>query len=218
MHKLVIDLEMADRYTKEYQGKIKFIHEIIQVGAVLLDDDNTEINRYETLVKPQYSTIRKKITDLTGITNDMVKDAPHIDGAIQGLLDILVDADNTIICTWSDSDTKAILKEMELKGLHNAIISKLCETYYDIQTEFDNKVGFDKQVSLTNALELVGIDFEGRAHGALADAINTAKLYKEINENDNIKEILHNISDTMKTEPLTASLGSLFDFSQLSLN
>lgn len=218
MHKLVVDLEMADKYLKEYQGNIKFIHEIIQIGAVLLDDNNNEITRYETLVKPKYSYIRPKINKLTGITDDMLVDAPCVEEALQGLISIIDDLDNTILCTWSDSDVNVISKEIELKSIHNEYISKLCENYHDVQIEFDNKVGFDRQVSLSNALDLVGIDFEGRAHGALADAINTAKLYKEINDNESIKGILSRIQHTMTAEPLTSSLGSLIDFSQFSLN
>ncbi|MGE5703819.1 MAG: ATP-dependent DNA helicase DinG [Clostridia bacterium] len=60
---------------------------IIQIGAVTIDDGEVT-NRYSTYVKPD-QPIPPFITTLTGITDEMVADAPTIDEALPGLLRLL---------------------------------------------------------------------------------------------------------------------------------
>jgi ATP-dependent DNA helicase DinG len=50
--------------------------EIIEIGAILCEGF-TEVSRYHTLVKPSHE-IPRMISDLTGITNEMVADAPTL--------------------------------------------------------------------------------------------------------------------------------------------
>jgi hypothetical protein len=54
---------------------------IIEIGAVFFDGEN-EVKRWQSLINPQ-RLIPKLITQLTGITNKMVQDAPHIEEVIQ---------------------------------------------------------------------------------------------------------------------------------------
>ena len=49
-------------------------HEIIEIGAVLVRDGE-EIDRFETLVRPT-RRLRPQTLELTGITQEMVDDAP----------------------------------------------------------------------------------------------------------------------------------------------
>lgn len=58
--------------------------EIIEIAGVKYDG-NIETGRFQTLVKPECE-IDDFITDLTGITNDMVQDAPAIDEVLPDFL------------------------------------------------------------------------------------------------------------------------------------
>ncbi|RNB81668.1 ATP-dependent helicase DinG [Brevibacillus fluminis] len=60
---------------------------IIQIGAVTIDHGQIT-NRYATFVKPE-QPIPAFITSLTGITDEMVADAPTLDEALPGLLRLL---------------------------------------------------------------------------------------------------------------------------------
>ena len=51
-------------------------NEIIEIGAVKLDDTYKEIDSFKTYVKPGITPVTSRITNLTGITNEMVDDAP----------------------------------------------------------------------------------------------------------------------------------------------
>ena len=72
----------VDGKYKEIRKKCKL--EIIEIGAVMLDENMVEINSYKTYVKPRYSTeIFKKYENLTGITTNMVVGAPGFERAFQ---------------------------------------------------------------------------------------------------------------------------------------
>lgn len=217
MHKLIIDLEMCDRLEKEYNEEYKGLHEIIQIGAVLLDDNDNEITQFETYVKPRHSILRQYITDLTHIEQKHIDSAPDIEDALNSICSLLVDKENTVMYTWSDSDTTVILKELEVKNIENSTITYLCNNYIDLQKEFSDKVKMKHRINLTKALNLIGNDFSGVAHGALADAINTARIYKEIQNDDGINSIIAKIRDVMTDTPCVSTLGSMIDFSKFNL-
>lgn len=218
MYKLVIDLEMAAKALVDRNLDHPYIKEIVQIGAVLLDNDDNQVCTFETLVKPRFCKMTKILEDLTGIKEEMLTDAPYFEKAIQDLMNIIPKNEEVLLCTWSDSDTLAISREIEVKGINNKELQNLCDNYFDIQKEFSKKLNFEHILNLEKALNLVGIDFEGRAHGALADAINTAKIYTSMQRDEVVKEHISDISSMMKGEPLTSSLGSLFDFSKLNLD
>jgi len=60
-------------------------HEIIEIGAVKFQNGQV-VDRYQTFVRPQ-RPISPAITRLTGITNEMVQDAPTLQEALKGFLD-----------------------------------------------------------------------------------------------------------------------------------
>ena len=67
MNHLVIDLEMC-KVPKNYRGKnYKYASEIIQVGAVLLDEEYKEIGTLCQYVHPEFGILDYFITNLTGI-------------------------------------------------------------------------------------------------------------------------------------------------------
>ena len=77
MKHIVIDLEMNTLNNQFKDEKRICNREIIQIGAVLLDEQYQEIGYFNTLVKPQYNErIERKFEKLTGITTEMVRHAP----------------------------------------------------------------------------------------------------------------------------------------------
>lgn len=218
MYKLVLDLEMGGSALVDKKLEHPYIKEVIEIGAVLLDESNNETHRFRTYVKPRHSTVTKSIQRLTGITNEVLVDAPYFEDAIHELLKDV--PDDTQLCTWSDADTIAIQREMEIKEIKQcdiAKLQKLCGGYFDIQRELSDKLNFDRVLNLEKALNLVGIDFKGKAHGALVDAINTADLYRAMYDDEAVKKAIERISESMSSKPLTSSLGSMIDFSQFGI-
>lgn len=184
--------------------------EIIEIGAVLLDRDFEVVKEYSTYVRPNDLRISRKVKRLTNITEEQLLTAPKIEEALCGLLAITPDLGKTTLYTWSDSDTKAISCELDSKDIQIDSIKELCDGYVDIQEIFGERVGIENSINLTKALNMIGLEFDGKEHGALADSVNTAQILKEIETNDDIKETIDNINSYMTSEPLTSSMGSLF--------
>ena len=63
--------------------------EIIEIGAVKIKD-GIKIDTFNSLIKPEYE-IDEFITELTGITNEMVENAPSIDEVLPKFMDFIKD-------------------------------------------------------------------------------------------------------------------------------
>ena len=73
MKKVFVDLEFCE-VNKKIRRELKYCRcEIIQIGAVKLDEENKLIDRYDRFVKPVYGQINDFITNLTHIQeNDLI--------------------------------------------------------------------------------------------------------------------------------------------------
>lgn len=164
MKHVVVDLEMNaldKRFVKEKQicGR-----EIIQIGAILLDDQYKEIGSFSTLVKPQYNErIGPYFEELTGISTEMVQDAPVFREAINQFFDWCRNQEDDIrIYQWSESDYEQIVAEVELKGIVLASLDwELLQKFENLQKEYGDTLGVVREVSLKDAVMYAGLDFSG---------------------------------------------------------
>lgn len=134
---VVLDLETTGLNPK--------VDKIIEIGAIRVR--NLEIvEAFSTYVNPGRS-ITSRITELTGITNDDVKDAPAIDDVIGNLLQFIGDdclVGQNILFDYSFVKKAAVNKKMKfekegidtlkiarrfLNELENRTLTKLCEHY-----------------------------------------------------------------------------------------
>ena len=176
-----------------------------------------EISAFRTYVKTEYNDcIERKIRRITGITEEMAQNAPVFNEAIRMFTNwCLGTGDDVTIYAWSDTDFCQIAKEITLKKYEmtqeeeNILITK----WSDFQKEFDTHLGFDRQVSLSMALDIAGIDFTGREHDALDDARNTAELLNILRDTKLFNLTLRKIKEAMEPSKINNTMGELFDFS-----
>ena len=99
---VVVDLEMC----RVPKGMIREMfgsgNELIQIGAVLLDDSLEIADTFMTLVSPEYGIVDTYIEELTGITSSDVKTAPSTQTALESFVSWLPD-DATLV-SWSEHD------------------------------------------------------------------------------------------------------------------
>ena len=81
MNFVVLDLETTGFHGPENGGRI------IEIGAVKVENFKV-VDKFSTFVNPEMK-IPKKITELTNITNDMVKDSPNIWNTIHKLWEFI---------------------------------------------------------------------------------------------------------------------------------
>lgn len=221
MKHIVVDLEM-NGLAKEYQEERQIWgREVIEIGAVVLDDSYNEIGSFKTLVKPQYNDrITPYFSNLTGITTEMVAEAPHFEEALKTFVAWCRSLDKKVhIYQWSESDLEQIVKEIELKRIVlDDQNQKMLDGWEDFQKEYGETLHLENSVSLKNAAMYAGVDFEGREHDALDDARNTATLLRIVRTPELCKQALEHVIDALTPSSSGSTLGSMFNFAELGFS
>ncbi len=174
----MVDLEMCLIPKHWRTAQYPWANETIQIGAVLMNEKFEIIDEFSTYVCPRLGYINSKISRLTGITKEDVKDAPDIKSAIESFVQWM--PENAAMIAWSDSDRAQFQHEIVGKDLGNPGLSLLEKEWIDCQKIFDAKVGAENAYSLLNALNLSDIDYREDIHNGLTDAYNTALLYRKL--------------------------------------
>ena len=216
MYHLVLDLEMC-QVPKKYRSKeYHYALETIQLGAVLLDDNFNQVDAFSSYVHPTYGYIDRFIKDFTGITNDEVKEAKELE---EVLIDFLcwIDDREYKVYAWSESDYSQFKHEIMCKNIEGDYIDDFMnlDRWVDYQKIFDDRYGYEKAVSLENALILCDIDSEGRMHDGLDDAINTSRLIGILETNPEYQ--LTDYISVEEPEPLMICLGDMFSVLSLQM-
>lgn len=215
-YRVVIDLEMCRVFGRNRM--FPHANEIIQIGAVLLDESYEIVNRFISYVKPAYGHIDSFIFNLTGIGGKEVKEAPSLEEVLTAFAAWLPGKDVQAV-SWSNTDEKQIRKEMKSKGIHNERIETLLENWLDCQPMFSKIMNEKRRYSLEEALIASDIFTEGRAHDGLVDASNTALLFAKMKREKNY--VLNPYYEMAHREeysrPLGVSLGDLLAQFELPL-
>ena len=166
---LYLDLELncPDRFKPSDPNP-----EILEIGIVELDITSLRIVReHDYLVRP-HRDISRRCTKITGLTNEDFKGAKPFKEVIAE------------ICAEWPGNTASIAW-----GEDGAILTRACRhhsvrmpfrPFIDLSQIVRQALLLENQLSLGGALERLGLSFEGRAHTALADARNTARLHAEM--------------------------------------
>lgn len=208
MKHVVVDLEMnpVSREFREVRRKLN--EEVIEIGAVRLDENFQQEAEFQCYVKPEYGPIKKHITSLTGITQAMVADKKTYAACFQDFVD-WVGEEETTIYSWSMSDIKQLRSECRYK-LPDFDIEWLNERWVDLQQEFDDRLGLHNSLALKHALGAMDHKFEGTQHTALADAINTSAILTLMQDDAKFKETMKPVLEILQPkDDLSSSIGDL---------
>ena len=214
---IFVDYEMneIDKSYKEQRCICK--REIIEIGAVKLDDSGQEIGEFTQYVKPEFGKITDYYANLTGITNEKVADAPHFLEAMGRFYDWIGKEDYTIY-SWSNSDSIQISKEAALKQEKDERLTQMLEHWVDYQVVFGRLLGIEKKVGLMDAVHAIGEQFEGNQHDALWDARNTAEIYRISLDQERFNALMKPLTELFQPQKqMGTTLGELFgnEFSNL---
>jgi len=142
------------------------LDEIIEIGAVKVIKGKA-IDKFSTLVKPRRN-ITKDITDVTGITNEMVSDAPKINSVISELKEFIDGYD--LVAHNASFDMRFLDINLSRKGK-----SVSCKIYDTLKLSEKYFIGM-KSYKLTELSKTLDIEHTN-AHRALSDAEATGELY-----------------------------------------
>ncbi len=194
MNYIILDLEWDSTF---FVKQKRFINQILQIGAVKLDDKFNVIDTFEVTIK---SSISKRVTgrfaSLTGITNEVMRNGVPFSEAVERYNAWV--GEDTVTMTWSNSDLYTIIEnEDNLLDGQRFKIEKYLDLQKYIQKEMYLKGYEDKnQVSLAMAAEFLevktdDIDF----HTAKDDSLVCAYLLKKCYNKERFEPLIKDTSN-----------------------
>ena len=215
MRYLVVDLE-ATCWSKEEDPTLALIQseesEIIEIGAVALDESLAPIDEFQRFVRPvRHPKLSGFCTKLTTITQQDVDTASDFDvvyaqfdawmgGAGGAGLDFV---------SWSRYDHRQLVHQCHVAGL-----SRPCWSATDAKVEFTDWVrghtGKRRRFGMARALAYLGLEACGTAHRGIDDARSLVKIFQHIRDPANLSEhALSVLSVAVELHPLPVNVGHL---------
>lgn len=179
MNIIVIDLEWnQNSSSKKERSSDKPIFEIIEIGAVKLNEKYEIIDKYSQLIKPQiYDTMHKITADLIHI---QMKELDQGRSFVQVFKEFMEwCGEDYIFATWGPLDLLELQRNMRYYNLPS--LSEGPIKYYDVQKLFSIGVTKEKiRKTLEYAIDYFQIEKDIPFHRAFSDAYYTAKLFQKI--------------------------------------
>lgn len=205
MNYIVFDLEFNQ--TSPINPKLPF--EIIQIGAIKLDENFNIISTLDSLVRPiVYLEINPYVENMTGIQSTSLENSMGFKEVAKKLLELF--DEDSILCIWGLSDMKEIHRNFIFHNLNTALIPN---RYINIQRHASKYFKYSKGISvgLNAAVELLNLPMEDRFHDAFNDAKYTCEILKKLYSKDiSIDKYIFNASKRSPSEKSTVDLDKLF--------
>jgi len=166
-YKMFIDFEMN---MPSWQDKTPFTSEIIQIGCVIVDPNDTIVNYYNNYIKSikPISDRAKKFLSLGPEAVDEAIDYLDFYRDFKQLLDIY----KPIVYVWGGNDIQTLMNSFEIHkvkplSIESVDLLKMHHIYFELKND----------IGLFNALKIyTGID-ASQAHHALTDAQATKEVF-----------------------------------------
>lgn len=198
MNHIMIDLEM-NKIEKQHRDQLKLSSELIEIGAVKMDDHFEVLDTYQSYVSPDYGPMNHRIIALTGITDDKLVGAPRFANAMDDFAEWIGD-EPTMFYSWSLSDIRQFQTESAFKEYNGRILQRMEANWIDFQEEYSKLLGIEKKIKLKQAVTAADYEFTGAQHTALADAVNTAEILRLSKDADQFEAVMKPVLDLFRPE------------------
>ncbi len=176
---IVFDLEWNQSPSGKENSIEHFPFEIIEIGAVKLDEQLQIVSEYHQLVTPQvYMQLHYRITQVTHLRmRDLCDRGKYFPEAVSEFLEWC--GSGAVFCTWGSMDLVELQRNMDFYEMENPFSFPLC--YYDVQKLYALQLGEGgEKLSLDRVVEELGIEEERPFHRALDDAYYTGKVMQAL--------------------------------------
>ncbi len=180
MNYIVFDLEWNQcPYGKDREVK-RLPFEIVEIGAVKLDQNRGLIDLYHRIIKPTvYRKLHYRTREIIHMSQEDLEQGMPFQEAIQEFLTWV--GGDSIFCTWGTSDLTELQRNMKYYGLLSLLKGPL--HYYDVQKLF--AIQYETMKSrrgLEYAIDYLHLQKGQDFHRALADARYTAEIFQRIDK------------------------------------
>lgn len=198
MQHVMVDLEM-NKIERQKRGDHKLSSELIEIGAVRMDEGFEVIDTYQSYVRPELGELDEVIVELTGITEDKLEPAPGFADALDDFAG-WIGEEPACFYSWSLADIRQFQKEALFKSYKGEIISVMESNWVDFQEEFRRLLGLSHRIKLSYAVSAADYEFQGAQHTALADAVNTAEILRLSKDSERFERVMKPVIDLVSPE------------------
>lgn len=180
MHYIILDLEWNQPMS--YQSHVyrevgdRLIFEMIQIGAVKLDDSLAVVDSISIPIRPvHYVKIHPRIRRMTQLGAEELADAPEFLEAMRQF--VAWCGEDYALLTWGCDDVSVLKQNMDFFQCQE-VLPPLC----DIQKLYSDETGCKDRKGLKAAMEELSIapDESRSFHNALHDAYYTALVFAKL--------------------------------------
>lgn len=178
MNYIVLDLEWNQAGQEKEDIKKIMPFEIIEIGAVKLNERLEELGQFHCLIKPQvYKELHYMTRQIVHITRAELEKGKKFPEAATQFLKWC--GDDCIFCTWGNMDLVELQRNMKYYGMKP--ISSVPFIFYDIQKFYRLLYDNGNQVrTLHYVADYFRLEENLRFHSALNDALYTAQIMRHM--------------------------------------
>lgn len=171
---VIMDLEATceDRNIQD-----DFPNEIIEIGAVMIDERGTEIDRFEMFAKPTLNPILTQFCkDLTTIKQSDVDNA-------EDLADVLVKfnewSEGCTLLSWGGYDMRQITRDVQRQDISYLVNTKeMASRHINFKQWYARRNKLRREPGVRGALRNEKLNFIGTPHRGIDDAKNIANIVR----------------------------------------
>ena len=187
MNYIIFDLEW-NQGAPEEAGRVETLpFEIVEIGAVKLNDSREMISEFSELVKPQvYTQMNYITTRLVHLKMSQLENGKPFKEVREAFLEWC--GEDYVFCTWGNLDLLELQRNMVYYGMEP--LSDEPIPFYDIQKMFSLAYEDGKsRRALEYAIDMMGIKKDIPFHRAFSDAYYTAKVFDMIEEPEVLEKV-----------------------------
>lgn len=171
MNYIIFDLELTC-WEGDMAGRQQ---EIIEIGAIKINSYGHSVSQFTKFVKPvHFPILSPYCINLTSISQSQINHAKHFKEIFPQFIDWCEhQGDPYYLIAWGHSDQKFLLNECK----SNKLDTDWSDFYIDLNKMYTKIKKLRENVSLTSALNMEMIEWEGQQHRAEDDAYNLSKLF-----------------------------------------
>jgi 3'-5' exoribonuclease 1 len=205
MRHVFVDFEMTCWGWGERQLEPRMA-EIIDFGAVLLNERLEMVDRFSQLVRPEFHPVlTRSCQRLTGISPAMLATAPLFGEVLQAF-QVWLGAEAYKVYSWADDDRIQLQRECQAKGLEMLRPVR----WHDLQKLFKRVYKFSQRSGLLQAVQMMGFSFEGQQHRAVTDAVNSAKILQVMKDPERHRRFQRSLQTVYNSrQEFAVSIGDL---------
>ncbi len=198
MYYIIFDFEWNNAYSHAVHN---FMNEIIEIGAVKLDEKLNIVDTFKQMIKPELTKkLSGRCKKLTGITNEELKENGIPFKKAFSEFSRWGAGDDNVYMSWSNSDLYVLSGNFLQHGgscrvdfMHNYCdVQKYCMSFIKRDDEHKNN-----QIALSKCAELFGVEVDiEKLHRALADCYVTAECFKRVYDKAKLNTFIHHCDAT----------------------